>query len=476
MKTLSSYDTIIIGAGMSGLAAGIRLAQFGQEVLVLEKHYLWGGLNSYYKLGGRRFDSGLHALTNYAEAKQRRRPLNRILRQLGLSHADLRLAEQSYSEIAFPDLRLKASNDIRLLVSEVETHFPQQRDAFQQLLRRIGEYTFSDPDSPASELAAASARSILNEILEDPLLIEMLLLPICLYGSPRENDIDWELFVVLFRSIFEEGLARPEGGVRRILDLLVQRFKDLGGELRMQSGVRRILLAKDGLAQGTQAVGVELEGGQELRADRIFSSAGFVETLRLCGLEHEHSTPADVGVMTFVESISVLERMPAESGLTATIVFFNDDQELLYRRPQADIEARIGLVCCPNNYASESPLPEGLLRLTSPANYERWVGLEEADYVQRKERAYQEAFDVAARYVPDLREQVVFKDIFTPRTIEKFTGHLNGAVYGSARKLRSGRTPIDSLYLCGADQGNLGVVGALHSGVLMATQHVLIAH
>ena len=36
---------------MSGLAAGIRLAQFDQKVLILEKHYLWGGLNSFYKQG-----------------------------------------------------------------------------------------------------------------------------------------------------------------------------------------------------------------------------------------------------------------------------------------------------------------------------------------------------------------------------------------------------------------------------------------
>jgi len=33
------YDTIIIGAGMSGLAAGIRLAHYDQKVCILERHY-----------------------------------------------------------------------------------------------------------------------------------------------------------------------------------------------------------------------------------------------------------------------------------------------------------------------------------------------------------------------------------------------------------------------------------------------------
>ena len=47
------YDTIIIGAGMSGLAAGIRLAYYDQKVCIVERHYTIGGLNSFYRLNGR---------------------------------------------------------------------------------------------------------------------------------------------------------------------------------------------------------------------------------------------------------------------------------------------------------------------------------------------------------------------------------------------------------------------------------------
>ena len=39
---------------------------------------------------------------------------------------------------------------------------------------------------------------------------------------------------VVFRSIFLEGLARPMAGVRLILRKLVQKFKRLGGELRLR--------------------------------------------------------------------------------------------------------------------------------------------------------------------------------------------------------------------------------------------------
>jgi phytoene dehydrogenase-like protein len=55
---------------MSGLAA-IRLAQFDKRVLLVERHTLWGGLNSFYKRAGRRIDTGLHALTNLRGRRER---------------------------------------------------------------------------------------------------------------------------------------------------------------------------------------------------------------------------------------------------------------------------------------------------------------------------------------------------------------------------------------------------------------------
>ena len=81
-----TYNTLVIGAGFSGLAAGVRLAMFEERVCVLERHYLWGGLNSFYKRGGRLFDTGLHALTNFVPKGTRGTPLGRVLRQLRISH------------------------------------------------------------------------------------------------------------------------------------------------------------------------------------------------------------------------------------------------------------------------------------------------------------------------------------------------------------------------------------------------------
>ena len=458
------YDTIVIGAGMSGLAAGIRLAQFDQRVVVLDRHYLWGGLNSFYKQKGRRFDVGLHALTNYVPKGTKGRPLTRILRQLRIPYDALELGEQRGSRVDFPGVSLRWNNDFELLRSEVAEKFPAEIDGFDRLVHDIAGY----PDLVEEGAAPRMARAELAPYLRDRTLVEMLLLPLLYYGSPTPDDVEWSSFVILFKSLYEEGFARPEGGVRRVLDLLRGRFKDLGGELRMRSGVQRILHGPGGVR------GVVLDDGTELLADVVLSSAGFVETMRMTEAA-DSTSEADVGPLTFVEYLTVLDQRPAELGHEDTIVFFNTEDRLVYAPPAPGelVDMRSGVICCPDNYASAEPLPEGLFRLTLLARHDTWTGLPEEDYVAAKDRIWGEAHGVAAPFAFDARPHSVYVDGFTPRTIEKFTGHLGGAVYGSTRKQRSGRTAVDGLYLCGTDQGYLGIVGAMLSGIAMANQHAL---
>ena len=63
--------------------------------------------------------------------------------------------------------------------------------------------------------------------------------------------------------------------------------------------------------------------------------------------------------------------------------------------------------------------------------------------------------------------------MFTPLTIERYTGRINGAIYGAPRKHRDGRTRWENLFLCGTDQGFLGITGAMLSGISMANLHML---
>ena len=463
------YDTIIIGAGMSGLAAGIRLAHFDQRVCVLERHYTIGGLNSFYRAGGRDYDVGLHAMTNFARKGTKRGPLAKLIRQLRFSWEDFALAEQIGSSIRFPDAQLDFGNDIGLLESEIARHFPGCIDGFRKLCQTLLDYDDLAGDEPQFNL---SARRVLEGLIPDPLLREMLLCPLMWYGNAREEDMDYGQFCIMFRACYLEGFARPFKGVRVILKNLVRKFRGLGGELKLRSGVSRIHV-EDG-----RAVGVVLDDGTEIAGRRILSSAGTIETLRLCDDISEVDV-ATAGQLSFIESISILDKQPQDFGFDRTIVFYNDSDTFHWRKPEHSLcDVRTGVICSPNNYrytSAEGNLPDGVIRITTLANHDRWSALPEPQYRAEKIAQYEAAVESAVRFMPDFRRLTIATDVFTPKTIRRFTWHDNGAVYGAPDKRLDGTTHLSNLFLCGTDQGFVGIVGAILSGISMANRHCLVA-
>ncbi len=459
------YDCIIIGAGLSGLAAGIRLAMFDKRVVILEKHVEIGGLNSFYTRKHRRFDVGLHAMTNFTPKGARGGPLARLLKQLRFRHEEFRLCEQGFSEIRFPGRRLRFSNQFGLLEEDIAAAFPGQIDGFRRLVRRVQEFDELNLD----DATRLSARAVAGECLSDPVLIDMLFCPLMYYGSASEGDMDFYQFVIMFKSIYMEGFAKPEGGMFFILNLLKERFLSLGGELRLGAPVKTLHARNGTLAA------VELADGETLSAGRVLSSAGYLETLRLCRPPLAAAETHPPGRMSFMESIFVLDREPRELGFEPSIVFFCTEPRFRYRVPEELVDVTSGVLCLPNNFRYPRPLPEGMIRLTHQANYDLWDGLARSDYRAAKKRERERALDALGGFFPDFRQNVVYIDSFTPKTIFKYTGHLNGAVYGSPQKIKNGVTPLNNLFICGTDQGFLGIIGATLSGISMANRHVLKA-
>ncbi len=298
----------------------------------------------------------------------------------------------------------------------------------------------------------------------------MLLCPLMWYGNAREDDMDYGQFCIMFRSIFLEGFARPFKGVRLILRALVKRYRSLGGELKLRSGVARICV------EGDRAVGVVLDNGTELTANRILSSAGIIETQRLCD-DITEETPARAGQLSFIESISVLDCQPKQLGFGETIVFYNDSDQFHWRKPNDSLcDLRTGVVCSPNNYLYPEEvgnLNDGIMRLTTIANFDRWMALGEDDYARQKCWWYDRSVASAVRFVPDFRSHTIDTDVFTPKTIRRFTWHDNGAVYGAPEKKLDGTTHLKNLFLCGTDQGFVGIIGSIVSGISMANMHCL---
>ena len=455
---------------MAGLAAGIRLALAEKRVLILERHEAPGGLNSFYSLRKRRYDVGLHAMTNYVPKGVKNTPLGKIFRQLRIRRDDFDLSEQKGSRIAFPGGDLKFSNDIELLKAEVAAKFPDQIDGFERLINFVRTFDATNLDAGEQD-----AEPVVASYISDWRLRHMLYCPIFYYGSSRENDIDLGQFVIMFQSLFLEGFARPFQGVRQVIRTLTKKYAELGGLRRMRLGVKKIR-AKAGMAEA-----LELDNGETITADNVISTAGLVETDRLCSDLSTDPIDTRVGKLSFTETITVFDGQPADYGWDDTIIFFNNSERFNYRSPDTElVDPTSGVICFPNNYdyGEGRVLKEGLLRVTALANYERWKALDESAYQAAKEHWYEALQSAIEPFLgapkPDgFSGSVLDVDMFTPLTVERFTGHCGGAIYGSTNKVKDGKTHLSNLYLCGTDQGFLGIVGAMLSGISIVNRYLV---
>lgn len=77
---------------------------------------------------------------------------------------------------------------------------------------------------------------------------------------------------------------------------------------------------------------VVLNDGSEVCANRVLSSAGWVETMRLCD-DVSRAECRQPGQLSFVETVSVLNAQPKQLGFGRTIVFFNDSEKFHWQKP-----------------------------------------------------------------------------------------------------------------------------------------------
>lgn len=453
---------LIIGGGLSGLAAALRFARFIPDVLVLEQHSRLGGLNSYYYRNKRLFETGLHAITNYADAKDKKAPLNRLLRQLKIKRKELQIHQQRESEIRFlGEESLRFSNDFELFCKEIETKFSKSYPGFLDLVALIDAY---DPFEPAPY---RSAKKLIQEKLKNTLLTDMLLCPLMYYGSSIENDMDLGQFVIMFRAIFQEGMFRPGGTIKDLIDLLEQNLISYGGSIRTKAGVKRIL------TENNTAIGVELHNGEEIRCDHLLSTIGVQETFNLLENKTQFAKLPRLG---FIETIFEL---PSDYHLgdaeNKTIIFYNDGPSFNYASPQEHVDLASGVICMPQHFSDLPPLPYTEVRTTHLAHYDHWKSLEgdRSAYEETKAGCANSSLQVAEKILGNFGPNVVYRDTFTPLTIERFTAKKEGAIYGNPTKIKDGDIGYNNLFLAGTDQGFLGIVGAMLSGVSMVNQHIL---
>lgn len=295
----------------------------------------------------------------------------------------------------------------------------------------------------------------------------MLLCPLMYYGSSLENDMDFAQFVIMFRAIFLEGMFRPGGTIKDLLDLLLNHYRDYGGKIRTKAAVSRILYS------GKKILGVELTNGEEIRCDYLLSTIGSEETFALLDKPSPLESLPRLG---FVETIFELSSDTSlQHSENRTIIFYNASETFSYQQPQSPVDFNSGVICMPQNFQDLPSSPFKEVRTTHLASYDQWSNLHnnQSSYNSAKEDTALASCEVAEKILGNFAENVVYRDTFTPLTIERFTAKKQGAIYGNPVKIKDGDIGYDNLFLAGTDQGFLGIVGSMLSGVSIVNQHIL---
>jgi phytoene dehydrogenase-like protein len=112
-------------------------------------------------------------------------------------------------------------------------------------------------------------------------------------------------------------------------------------------------------------------------------------------------------------------------------------------------------------------------------DFESWAGKNWKkrgdDYDALKDTIGKGLINLVDETYPGFADLVEFVEVSTPLTVEHFTDHAKGAIYGleaSPERFREvpfgARTKIEGLFLIGADVFTIGIVPAMVSGLMTA--------
>ena len=302
--TNENWDAIIIGSGISGLTAGRILADSGQKVLILEKHFKFGGYTHTFKRNNYEWDVGIHYIGGNLDKK------NSFIRRLFdyLSNNNLQWSRMDdiYDRIVFPDKTYNFVTGKQLFIEQLISYFPKEENAIRKYIELvnqvfksslsyysnkalpgiIGSITYPFMTKPFLRYAARSTKDVLTEIGCSVELIGVLTGQWGDYGLPPDQS-SFGIQAMIARHYYEGGYY-PIGGSRMIAETIIPGIQSKGGKAVLSTGVNKILTHKG------KAIGVKLDNGDEILSKKVISSAGVKNTFEV--LLNDENKPSNKSV------------------------------------------------------------------------------------------------------------------------------------------------------------------------------------
>jgi phytoene desaturase len=477
-----SRRVAVIGAGIGGLAAALRLQAAGVQTTLYEARDLPGGRAYVYREAGFCFDAGPTVITAPS-------CLEELFAVSGKQLADVvdLIPTHPFYRILWSDgERFDYHGDPLRLRAEVERLAPSDADGyerFHQYSQRVYELGYErlvatpflrirDMLRVAGDLVSVRAdrsvydtvaRFVRNERLRQVLSFHSLLIG----GHPFETSAIYTLIHALERR---EGVHFVRGGTGALVRAIADRFIDVGGKLRLATPVQRVRVE----ANGEHRV---FTGQDESRYDAVVSNADVHHTYARLYADHPEAARTarrlermDWSMSLFLVYFGTDRRYPGTAH--HTVVLGPRYRELLDEVFHGSALPRdFSLYLHAPTVSDPSLAPEGCecFYVLCPVPH---LGNARIDWKRESEGLADRILASLESFLPGLREHVVVKRTFSPLDFESELAAHHGSAFSVAPTLlqsawfrphnRDGRIP--GLYLVGAGtHPGAGVPGVVQS-------------
>lgn len=502
----ASYDAIVIGTGIGGLAAAALLAkEGGKKVLMLERHYTVGGFTHVFNRPGYEWDVGVHYIGNLKPGS--------VLRAIFDEVSDGKLAwadmGEVYDRVIIGNDEYPLPKGARNLAKSLKERFPGEEmaiDRYFQLIKDALSTSLAFHAEKAMPGAVAmlagpfmrrkflqysdrTVREVLEELTQNQKLIGVLSAQFGDYGSPPA-EASFMVHAMVADHYFEGGYY-PVGGSGRIHETIIPVIQSAGGQVLINAEVKEVVV------EHGRCIGVKMFDDKIIKAPLVVSDAGVVNTF---GSLIPAPVAKQLGLM---EKLKKVRPSPAHLCLYIGLKHAPEDLQLpksnFWIYPDEHHEKNLAA----QKQGPGAPLPvlyvsfpaakdpsfgerfpgRSTIDIITVAPYEwfaQWEGTRwkkrGAEYDALKAKLTEQMLEKLYEYVPQVKGKIDVAELSTPLTTKHFCNYQTGEIYGIDHtpdrfRLRwlKPATGIDGLYLTGQDIVTCGVAGALFGGVLTAS-------